>query len=185
MRFGRQVNEQRRKKDLEGSLEALRREAAEANEAGEALAEAIAYNNIGTVLCDLKQFEPALEAYLKSADLVPDEATLDEKITPWGNAAAVARRLDMWPEAAQYSLRVDALATAAEDAQQQEVATMMVALIRKHYGKKQFAEPLDAAIAELPEELRQHVRRDLHADPTFRRDAESKWARALGIRCWP
>jgi len=174
VRFGREKNEQRRKKDLEGSLEALRREAAEAQASGDALAEAIAYNNIGTVQCDLKQFEAALESYLKSAELVPDSATLDEKLTPWGNAAAVARRLDQWVDATVYSLRVDALATAADDAQQQEVATMMMALVRKHYGKKNFAEPLDEAIALLPEDLRAHVRRDLHADPTFRRDAEEK-----------
>ncbi|MBI5835457.1 MAG: hypothetical protein HZB16_24405 [Armatimonadetes bacterium] len=174
MRFGREKNEQRRKKDLEGSLEALRREAAEAQESGDALAEAIAYNNIGTVQCDLKDFEAALESYLKSAALVPETATLDEKITPWGNAAAVARRVDQWVEATAYSLRVDALATMAGDAEQQEVATMMMALVRKQFGKKNFAEPLDAAMAMLPEELRPHVRRDLHADPTFRKDAEAK-----------
>ena len=160
--------DERRKRDLKQRLAALEREAAECAEKGEALAQAIAWNNIGAVHADLKDWKAALAAYERSAGLVPADATIDERATPYGNAAAAARRLGLNDQATLHGVWVDALAAAADSEAQRQVATGALALVRKAVGKDAFAPLLDAAIAQLPEELRAGVRRDEHADPTYR-----------------
>lgn len=168
MRFNQMFGGDRRKRDLKHRLDALTREAAEAQAAGQALAEAIAYNNIGAVHADLKEWAEALAAYEQAATIVPAEASLEERVTPHGNAAAAARQLADQPKATLHAVWVDALAGQADHDFQRSVATGALALVRKRLGKEAFAPVLDAAIAELPEELRGFVRRDEHADPTVR-----------------
>lgn len=168
MRWSQGLGAERRKKDLKNRLAALEREAAEAAEKGDGLAQAIALNNLGATHADLEDWPAAWDTYLQAAAAVPAEASLDERSTPWGNAALAARRLKQWDKATLAGVWVDALAGEADDANLRLVADTALALARKAVGKEAFGALLDEAIAELPEDRRGFVRRDQHADPTFR-----------------
>lgn len=164
-----QRNDQRRKQDLERRQEALEREIAAAEANGDALAQAIALNNLGTVYADREEWAEALARYEQAAALVPADASLAERATPHGNAANAARRLKDWPLALRHALWVDALGTAEGDAEQQAVAAAAVALVRHAADSDDFETLLREAVAGLPEDLRAHVRVDVHLHPTVER----------------
>ncbi len=165
MRWQRQPTDETRKRDMKGRFAALEREIKEAEEAGDALAKAIALNNLGTAHADLEEWAAALEQYELAAAAVPADAAVAERATPHGNASNAARRLDNWPLALHHALLVDALGVAADDTEQKGVATAAVGLVR-HATGEEFEALLDAAIAELPEDQRGLVRREEHLHPT-------------------
>ncbi len=165
MRFQRMTTEESRKKDLSARTAAIERELDEAREAGDALAAAIALNNLGTVHADLEEWDKAYDSYAEAAEQVPAEASLDDRATPHGNAANAARRLHRWPEALTHALWVDALAGEADSDDQRAIASGAVGLVRKATGDE-FEALLDTAVAALPEALQPHVRREAHLHPT-------------------
>jgi len=169
VRWSQSLTVQRRKRDLKNRMDALEREVAEAKEKADALVEAVALNNLGATHADLGEWQEAYDAYLRAAETVPADASADDRATPWGNAALAARRLKEWDKATLCGVRVDALAAELDSDEYRTVAEAALALVRKALGKEAFAPVLDAAIAELPAEARVQVRRDLHADPTFRK----------------
>jgi tetratricopeptide (TPR) repeat protein len=167
MRWRQSPNDERRKRDLKNRITALERQLGDASDHHDPMAQAVLHNNLGATYADLKEWDKAFEHYQAAAALVPADASAEERCTPHGNAAAAARRLKQWDHAVAHAVWVDALAGKADDAEQRAVADGALALARKALGKEEFGPVLDAAIAGLPEELRGHVRRDQHADPTF------------------
>ena len=157
MRFPQHSGDQRQRRDLTNRINALQRELAAATEAGDALAQAVAQNNIGDTYYELRDYEPALEAYLAAGELVPAEATLDERVTPWANAAAAARKLDQWADATVYTLRIDALANQTEDAPGLDLANQLRRFVQRHWGPD-WATAHETAKASLPAELAAYVR---------------------------
>ena len=166
MRWQPKATVEHHKKDMAQRLAALEREAAEAAEQDDRLAEAIAYNNMGAVYADLADWDHALERYRQAATTVPDSASLEDRATPHGNAANAARQLDDWAAALAHALQVELLAAAENDSEQRLVADGAVALVRRALPAAEFETLLDAAIAELPEEQRGTIRRDDHLRPT-------------------
>lgn len=169
MRWRQAATDDQKKRDLAGRQAACERDLEAAEQAGDDLARAVAYNNLGTVHADLDDWEQALECYEQAAAVVPDEAELDDRATPHGNAANAARRLKDWPKALSHALWVDALGTQAGDGEQQAVAVGAVGLVRKAVGDE-FANLLAEAVSNLPEALREHVRQDQHLNPTVREE---------------
>lgn len=167
MRWHPAPSKESRKKDLERRIKALERELAAATEP---LEQAIAQNNLGAVRADQEEWAEALEHYRQAAALVPENATLAERLTPHGNASNAARQLKDWPVALHHALVVDAVGSAAGDAEQQGIAAAAIGLVRKAVGAEPFAELLAAQVAELDEPLRASVRSEQHLNPTVTND---------------
>ncbi len=163
MRWHPAPTKESRKKDLERRIEALERELAEAEAP---LDQAIALNNLGAAYADLDDWAKALEQYRQAAATAPEDASLDDRLTPHGNASNAARRIKDWPAALHHALVVDAVASAAGDEEHQLIAAAAVGLVRKAVGQDEFAALLTAGVEALDEPLREAVRSDLHLNPT-------------------
>lgn len=152
--------------------ERYRKELAEGRENGDATKVAQALNNLGSILTDEGDHTGALDHYEQAIAALAEDATAEDRVVSRGNAAQAARQLGQWEKAIGYALESEALAI--KEGWKKTLNELIVSFlaVRRAVGIGRYEELFNAGLAKLPEELRQHVRVDLHLNPTYRKDAD-------------
>ena len=148
------------------------KELAEGREAGDATKVAQALNNLGTVLTDAGKHEEALDHYEQAVAALDENATVEDQVISRGNAAQAARQLEQWDKALDYALQSEVIAVKNDYGKTLNELLVAFLAMRQELGPERFTEQFTARLEQLPEDLRPHVRVDLHLKPTYRKEKD-------------
>jgi len=131
-----------------------------------------ALNNLGTVLTDAGKHEEALEHYEQALAALDETATVEDRVVSRGNAAQAARQLEQWDKALDYALQSEAISVKNDYGKTLNELLVAFLAMRQELGPERFAGLFTARLEQLPEDLRPHVRADLHLKPTYRNEKD-------------